>query len=199
MISVPAGTQTSMLKTRPIEGDPDSDILPALMAQDPAAFATLVNRHVSSLCAQAAQMLGDMHAAEDITQSVFIKTWEMLPDWKTDNARLTTWMRRVSTNMCLDYLRKKKPIYSDNVPDLADPLKSAEDRMVHDQKLQYVKARLETLPERQKAALTLFYYQELPHKMCAEIMELTVPAFESLLRRARLALKKSTLEDASPL
>jgi len=187
---MPATGPISLVK--PAHQDPDSDILPALMAQDSSAFAVLVDRHVSSLSAQAAQMLGDMHAAEDITQSVFLKTWEMLPGWRTGNARLMTWMRRVSTNLCLDYLRKKKPIYSDNVPEQADPERSAEEQLSREQRAQHVRNCLDQLSERQKAALTLFYYQELPHKTCADIMELTVPAFESLLRRARQSLKKTT-------
>ncbi len=175
--------------------DPDSDILPALMQQDQRAFAMLIDRHIKSLSAQSAQMLGDVHLAEDITQSVFLKTWQMLPNWQTGNAKLITWMRRVATNMCLDQLRKKKPIYTDTVPDRpgAEPLQ--DDHMVSTQQSETMSTAMGLLPERQKAALTLFYYQELPQKQCADIMELTVPAFESLLRRSRQALKKSLNPD----
>ena len=171
--------------------DPDSDILPALMAQDQGAFAMLMDRHIRSLSALCAQMLGDMHLAEDITQSVFLKTWQMLPNWQTGNAKLITWMRRVATNMCLDHLRKKKPIYTDNVPDQAGAEPLQDDHLAERQRSEQVFAAMDILPDRQKAALTLFYYQELPQKQCADIMELTVPAFESLLRRSRQALKTS--------
>lgn len=176
--------------------DPDTDILPALMAQDQRAFATLMDRHIKSLSALSAQMLGDMHLAEDITQSVFLKTWQMLPGWQTGNAKLITWMRRVATNMCLDHLRKKKPIYTDSVPEQAgfDPLQ--DDHMVSSERSEFMANAMGLLPERQKAALTLFYYQELPQKQCADIMDLTVPAFESLLRRSRQALKKTLNPDA---
>jgi len=81
-----------------IARDPDSDILPALIAQDQRAFAALMDRHIRSLSALSAQMLSDVHLAEDITQSVFLKTWQMLPTWQTGNAKLITWMRRVAKN-----------------------------------------------------------------------------------------------------
>lgn len=172
--------------------DPDSDILPALMQQEQRAFAILVDRHIRNLSAQAAQMLGDVHMAEDVTQTVFLKTWEMLPGWQTGNAKLVTWMRRVSTNLCLDILRKKKPVYTDQVPDIAGGETNAEESLSESERNRWVRKSMEALPDRQQAALTLFYFQELPQKACAEIMELTVPAFESLLRRARTTLKTTT-------
>lgn len=174
-----------------IARDPDSDILPALIAQDQRAFAALMDRHIRSLSALSAQMLSDVHLAEDITQSVFLKTWQMLPTWQTGNAKLITWMRRVATNMCLDHLRKKKPIYTDSLPERAGSEASQDDHLVSAERSEFVSTAMSVLPERQKAAITLFYYQELPQKQCADIMELTVPAFESLLRRSRQALKKS--------
>ena len=173
-------------------GDPDNDILPALIRQDQRAFSILVDRHISRLSAQAAQILGDVHQAEDVTQTVFLKTWEMLPNWETGNARLLTWMRRVSKNLCLDILRKKKPIYTDEVPDQSSDDLSAEQELTQAERNQWVRQSIQALPERQKVALTLFYYQELSQKACAEIMDLTVPAFESLLRRARQTLKLTT-------
>lgn len=179
--------------------DPDSDILPALMLQDQRAFAILVDRHIRNLSAQAAQMLGDVHMAEDVTQSVFVKTWEMLPNWQTGNAKLITWMRRVSTNKCLDIIRKKKPIYTDQVPDQASAEQSPEANLTESERSNWVRKSMDLLPERQKAALTLFYYQELSQKSCAEILDLTVPAFESLLRRARQALKTTTSQSGRQL
>ena len=179
--------------------DPDNDILPALMVQDQRAFAILVDRHIKNLSAQAAQMLGDVHMAEDVTQSVFVKTWEMLPNWQTGNAKLITWMRRVSTNKCLDIIRKKKPIYTDQVPDQASAEQSPEANLTESERSNWVRKSMDLLPERQKAALTLFYYQELSQKACAEILDLTVPAFESLLRRARQALKTTTSQSGRQL
>jgi len=134
-------------------------------------------------------MLGDQYAAEDIVQTVFMKTWQMLPAWRKGEAKLITWMRRVATNMCLDYLRKHKPVYTDQVPDIASETSSQEFRLGEQEDRQHILSLMDKLPERQRAALTLSYYQELSLKEGSEIMELGVSAYESLLRRARMSLK----------
>ena len=56
---------------------------------------------MTTLYNQAYYMLGDQMAAEDITQTVFMKTWQNIETWKTGDAKLITWMRRVATNACL--------------------------------------------------------------------------------------------------
>ena len=171
--------------------DPDSDIIPLIAGGDQTAFAVLVDRHIGSLSALAAQMLGNVHSAEDITQTVFLKTWQMIPNWEPGRAKLITWMRRVATNLCLDQLRKHGPVYTDNVPDSPALDPSPEDSLADFEDANWIKQKLQILPDRQKAALTLFYYQELSLKEGAATMEISVDAFESLLRRARQSLKKA--------
>ena len=160
------------------------------MAGDQKAFAILVDRHVSGLSALAAQMLGDVHMAEDIVQSVFLKTWQMLPKWETGNAKLITWMRRVTVNACLDHLRKHKPVYTDRLPDTPSRDNDPEQNLNQSQKRSHIKTMMLALPERQSAAMSLFYFQELSLQDSAEVMNISPSAFESLLRRARTTFKK---------
>lgn len=179
--------------------DPDDDIIPQIARGDQQAFAVLVDRHVRSLSALCAQMVGDVHNAEDITQAVFLRTWQMLPNWQPGQAKLITWMRRVATNLCLDHLRKHKPIYTDSVPDNPSSDPNPEDSMAKTQHTDWVRHKLAFVPERQKMALTLFYFQELSQKESAETMNITVDAFESLLRRARKTLKQLIQNEAKSL
>jgi len=109
--------------------DPDHDLLPGLQNGQETALAKLMDRHLKTITAIGFYMLGDTSLAEDVAQSTFLKLWQIAPNWKpgqaTSNwkpgqATLLTWMRRVATNDCLDRLRKKRPIYSDNVPEQTD-------------------------------------------------------------------------------
>jgi len=95
-------------------------------------------------------MLGDQMAAEDITQSVFLKTWVHMPNWQPGRAKLLTWMRRVATNACLDVLKKKKPIYTDTVPDMSDEADTPFQALEKVQQSDYVKAALGRLPDNQR-------------------------------------------------
>lgn len=138
---------------------------------------------------QAFYMLGDQMAAEDVTQTVFLKTWEHIQDWEAGSAKLITWMRRVTKNACLDILKKKKPIYTDTVQDMEDASESPFENLSEVQRSERIKAALGQLPDNQRAALTLSYYQGVSQREGSSIMEISESAYESLLVRARKALK----------
>jgi len=135
-------------------------------------------------------MLGDNALAEDVAQESFLKLWQNAPRWQDGNAKLLTWLRRVATNACLDRLRKKGPIYSDALPELADERASAEAALHQDQRAARVQKALGRLPDRQRAAISLSYYQEVSQKEGADILGVSQKAYESLLVRARKALRR---------
>ena len=169
--------------------DPDADLIFGLRAGDERALSSLMDRHMSAIHKLAFYMLGDQMAAEDITQSVFLKTWTHMPTWQTGQAKLLTWMRRVATNACLDALKKKKPIYTDDVPDVNDEADTPFEALARVQQRQYVQAALGALPDNQRAVVTLSYYQAVSQKEGAAILEISEGAYESLLVRARKNLK----------
>jgi len=149
-----------------------------------------MDRHMNRLHALAAYMLGDAVMAEDVCQTVFIKTWEMAPTWTQGQAKLITWMRRVTTHQCLDILKKHSPVYPGDVPDVEDMHISAVDDMIANEEAMRVKLALDQLGYRQKAAIILSYYDQQTQKDAASIMQISESAYESLLVRARKTLKK---------
>ncbi|WUK17234.1 sigma-70 family RNA polymerase sigma factor [Kitasatospora sp. NBC_00374] len=84
-----------MLAIRAGEGDDD-------------AFATLVDRHITSLLALATHLMGNRHDAEDTVQDAFLSAWRRLPQFRGD-AAFRTWMYRIVTNRCLSVLRRRPP------------------------------------------------------------------------------------------
>jgi len=169
--------------------DPDIDLLPGLRLGQEQALSRLMDRHLKTIKTIGFYMLGDESLAEDVAQSTFLKLWQIAPKWETGNATLLTWMRRVTTNDCLDRLRKKGPIYSDSVPEQMDSGPTALDVIQADDVARSVRAALETLPANQRAAITWSYYQSVSQKEGAEILEVGEKAYESLLSRARKNLK----------
>lgn len=127
--------------------------------------------------------------AEDISQSVFLKTWRNISKWEAGQAKLITWMRRVATNACLDYLRKKKPIYTDTVPEVIDQADTPFEALSRQNQSKRIKTALQKLSDRQRIAVTLSYYQELNQREGAAAMDISEGAYESLLVRGRKALK----------
>jgi len=185
--------QSGIEKLRPVS-DPDADLLPGLARGETTAVSALMDRHLKTVHALCYYMLGDTHLAEDVTQSVFFKTVQMIPSWKVGSARLLTWMRRTATNACLDILRKKKPVYMDDVPEMATTAASPFDALARQQQQRRVKAALMGLPDQQRAAITLCYYQGVSQKEGAQILGIGEKAYESLLSRGRATLKSHILK-----
>ena len=186
--------------TKPIDNsagvsDPDADLIFGLTAGDERALAGLMDRHMTTIHKMAFYMLGDQMSAEDITQTVFLKTWERAKDWEPGQAKLLTWMRRVTRNACLDFLKKKKPIYTDTVPEIEDSANSPFESLSQSEQSRRVGAALGQLPENQRAALTLSYYQGVSQREGASVMDVSESAYESLLVRARKALRIILADD----
>lgn len=180
---------TVVANDRPDLLDPDSDIIPLIANGDQRAFRKLVDRHTNTLLTHANYMLGDTFAAEDVTQTVFLKTWQHMPKWVPGQAKLLTWMRRVCTNICIDRLRKKKALLMDTPPDMMDTGPRQTDIISNQETFKLVHAALQRLPETQRAAISLSYYQHVSQKDGALILNVTESAYESLLVRARKNLK----------
>ncbi len=183
--------------------DPDADILPDLAHGKPAALSALMDRHLKAVKATAHYMLGDEIMAEDIAQEVFLRAWKHAPNWQPGQAKFSTWLHRVTRNLCYDRLRKKKEIYRETVPDMVDESPEAsqvlQDQQNHSAQKSKIENALANLPERQRMAITLCHFQELSQIEAADILEVSVRAYESLLARARKNLKEQLQSHKSEL
>ena len=177
--------------------DPDADILLALgqgsQTEKSQALATLMDRHLKSIKSLAWHMMGDEMIAEDIAQETFLKAWKQAEKWEPGRAKFSTWLHRVTKNACFDQLRKKREIYSDNVPELQDETPNAAQNMMTQEtditQKHHIDQALRKLPERQLAAITLCHYENKSQSEAAEILEIGVRAYVSLLARARRNLR----------
>ena len=97
-------------------------------------------------------------------------------------------------NLCLDRLRQRARLSGEAVPERADSAPLADAAIAGEQDRGAVIRALDNLPERQRAAVVLTYYEELSNADAASIMEMNIKAFESLLLRARRALRHMLVE-----
>ena len=177
----------------------DDDTLMARVAlRDGEAFRTLVEGHAAKAHRIGWRMLGDATEAEDVAQEAMLKLWEQADKWQSGGAGVGAWLNRVATNLCLDRLRRRRFTSDEEVPERADESPLA-DALV-DEEAMRLKAMMavQALPDRQRAAIVLTYYEDCSNMAAAEILDMNVKAFESLLLRARQALKAS-LCDLRPM
>ncbi len=166
----------------------DETLLAAYAGGDQSAARVLTLRHTGPCLNLAFRMLSDRGEAEDVAQEAMLRLWKIAPDWRAGEAKISTWLYRVTRNLCTDRLRKRRNIGLDEAPEPADDTPGVEVRMMEGDRHDALQAALETLPDRQKLAITLRHLEELGNPEIASIMEISVEAVESLLSRGKRTL-----------
>ena len=171
--------------------DPDEQLLERIARGDTTAVSVLVSRKLPRLLSLGRRMLGDAIEAEDVAQETLLRTWKQAAVWVPGKARIDTWMHRVALNLCYDRLRRRRDTSSTDDVELIDPAESAPAKIEADQTASQVRAAIAALPDRQREAIQLTYYQELSNQDAAGVMNVSVEALESLLARARRSLRSA--------
>lgn len=166
----------------------DAELLARFAQGDRAAAQVLTARLAPVVYAQAFRMLGDRAEAEDITQDSLLRLWHAAPDWQAGQAKVTTWLYRVTSNLCIDKMRKSNRQSSDAVPEMPDDGPDMERRLQDRARAQALRAALSDLPDRQKQAMVLRHLEGLSNPDVAQIMQISVEAVESLMSRGKRCL-----------
>ncbi len=168
---------------------PSDDVLLGQFARgDAAAARVLTDRLGPRSFSVALRMLGSRAEAEDITQEAMMRLWKVAPEWVSGQAKVSTWLYRVTMNLCVDHLRKQKPYRLAEIPEPEDGQASVAERMQDDARKDALQLALSQLPERQRQAVVLRHIEELPNPEIAGIMGISVEAVESLTARGKRAL-----------
>ncbi|MBM3159659.1 MAG: RNA polymerase sigma factor [Bacteroidetes bacterium] len=176
-------------------------LIERLKQGDESAFRTLVEQYQDLVYNTALGIVQNQSDAEDVAQEVFIQVFRSIGSFKSE-AKLSTWIYRITTTRSLDLLRAKKskkrfgpltrlweteeesPV--ENISDFNHPGVSLERK----EEAAQLMAAITQLPENQKVAFILHKLEGLSYLEIAEIMGNTLPAVESLMHRARLNLRK---------
>ena len=169
----------------PQTGDDDDRLLQGVAAGDRSAFAKLRERHLNRVFSLALRVTGSRADAEDAAQEAFTRAWRKAANWQPGEAKFSTWLYRVTMNLCIDTRRKPRSEQLDPELPLADPQPGAESQLMAAEREAQVRAAMAALPERQREAMALCYTLGLSNAEAAATMEISVKAYESLLVRAK--------------
>jgi RNA polymerase sigma-70 factor (ECF subfamily) len=176
--------------------EPRSDemLMAAIATGDQLAFARLVERHLARTVGLATRLMGSRADGEEIAQEAFARVWSHAARWRPlgagGNARFTTWLYRIVVNLAID--RKRRPVHA-AMDDVDEPVDEADDGFVRIHRRQIsdaVTVAMMQLPERQRVALALCFFEGMSNIEAGVIMSLSVGAVESLLVRARRSLRQ---------
>lgn len=195
-----------------------------VQAADHDAFRALVARHATALHRFAYRLMRNSSDAEDVAQETFLRVWQRAATWETDRVRFSTWLFRIAHNLCVDRFRRDArlttlaptvlaAVIDDGVINGAASERAASDHAASDgatvssasdgaasidaaTRRAHVQRALAALPERQRTALALCFYQGFSNQEAAAILDVSVDALESLLSRARRTLRTQLAEHA---
>jgi len=182
-----------------MQDDSDDALMRRAGSGDKAAFALLVRRHLARATALAQRITGNRSDAEEIVQEAFLRCWQKAPEWRPANdraanegsatAQFGTWLYRVLVNLCLDRRRRPQPVEIEAAEMVADDAADGFDETARGETSRRVQTAMAQLPERQRAALALCYFEGMGNIEAAAMLDISIGALESLLVRARRALR----------
>jgi RNA polymerase sigma-70 factor, ECF subfamily len=173
---------------------PESEIIRKAVSGDRNAFRSLVEKHQAFVYAVACRFLSTKGDAEDVTQETFIRLWKNISKYRADN-KLTTWLYKIVSNLCLDHLKSRRKIDSaSNALDkheytLAAPAQ-ADDPLLKEEFAKLVTQVSEALTPKQKAVFILRDLEDLEVSEVCEILGMSAGNVKSNLYYARLKISK---------
>ncbi|WP_407120170.1 RNA polymerase sigma factor [Bradyrhizobium sp. STM 3561] len=170
--------------------DEDSELLDRLAAGDEVAFRALVERHIDRAYAIALRIVGNAADAEDVVQDTMLKIWSHRGRWQHGRAKFSTWLYRVISNRCIDLRRRPRTENVDTVPEVADGQPDAASVIERNELNGILELAMQRLPEQQRIAVILSYHENMSNGEIAQVMDTTVAAVESLLKRGRQQLRQ---------
>ena len=186
--------------------DPDSEnardvelMLQIQATGDHELFRELIERHQTAVIGTVAKMLGSNNQAEDLAQQVFLRLWKSRERYKP-TAKFTTFLYTITRNLVFNESRRKsrrkessldaqKEDFALEIP--ANPNQQPDNEQLMTELGEDIEQAIAELPEKQRMAVILRRYQNLPYEEIATVLDLTVSAVKSQLFRARTTLRES--------
>ena len=169
----------------------DSADVALAAAGDRQAFERLYHAHSSRVFTLCARMSGSRSRGEELTQDVFVRTWEKLPQFRGESA-FSTWLHRLAVNVVLN-ARKTEGKHASRTEqsDVEDERRDEMSRApLHIERMDLAEA-ISKLPEGARKVFVLHDVEGYKHEEIAEMMGITSGGSKAQLHRARLLLREA--------
>lgn len=168
---------------------PDEVLLDRFAKGHADAARILTMRLAPRVLSQATRLLSNPAEAEEVAQEAMLRLWKQAPDWETGRAQVSTWLYRVTANLCTDRLRRRRRnVALDAVAEPEDTGPSVARQMQDRARADALQDALASLPERQAQAVALRHLEGLSNPEIGEILGCEVRAVESLIARGKRGL-----------
>ncbi len=188
--------------------DDDVALVSAAQKGDMVAFEQLVARHRDKIYARAYSMMRNEEEAIDLSQEAWVKGWQRLVQFQGDSS-FTTWMTRITINLCLDQLRRKKRQRTESIEEMDEESGGVERQMPvvtvnPTERLERAELRvridqaLSQLSEAHRTVLVLCEFEQMEYKTIAKTMNCSIGTVMSRLFYARRKMAASLKDLQKP-
>lgn len=171
-------------------GPTDASLVLAIRSGDEAAIARVYDRYSAIVYSVALRVVGDTGAAEDILQEVFLQLWRNPDVFDSSRGSLGPWLAVIARNRAIDILRKRRP-----ETEITDLVVSTDTDLFRGVELkrtvEKVRAAMGAMPEPQRSALEMSFFQGLTHGEIAEKTREPLGTIKTRIRSGLLALRKA--------
>jgi len=166
------------------------------MPEDQISFDQLAEFYSAEIFAYLWRMMGDEVDAEDCLQEAFLRAYRAYPRLRAGSNH-RAWLYKIATNVAYTQLRHRSRLEKQTTPlkwELQANIPSPHDQLEQSERIAQVAALVETLPNKQKAALMMRKYQDLPYTQIAEILECSPDAARANVYQALKRLRACIVE-----
>ncbi len=166
----------------------DAELVELVVKGDHKAFEELLNRYQNAVTNFAFRILQNSSETEDIVQEVFLRLYRTVNTYN-ESSNLQTYLFTITKNLCIDYYRKKKPMITNEPPEVAYH-DNTEKKIYSLEMRDRVEKIIAGLPKNQRAAIHLCYEHSMSYQEISEVMGVTVNSTQSLIYRGRKKIRE---------
>lgn len=176
----------------------DAELMLRVRDGDQASFGLLLERHRGPVIHFMYRMVQNQAVSEELAQEVFLRVYRSRATYEP-TAKFTTWLFRIATHLALNWIRdgrneKLQESLDEETSEgatrqVADRGRTVEQELVYQAKLREVRAAIECLPAKQRAAVMMHKYEEMEYSQIAGVLSCSESAVKSLLFRAYESLR----------
>lgn len=152
------------------------------------AFSEIMQITMNKTLALTYKYTQDMESAKDMTQETYIAIWEHIKDFKGE-AKFESWLYRIASNKCLNYLKKVKRVSFNNEME-QQPVDNPEKQLITKELKEETLYFMSQLPSQQRIVFELRFYKELKFDEIAKITQKAVGTVKTLYREAVIKLRR---------
>ena len=168
----------------------EQQLVQRAISGDSEAFGALYTLYLDSIYRYVYFRVGDAHESEDLTEEIFVKAWEALPEYQVRQYPFKSWLYLIAHNLTVDYYRMHKPLplAALDLNDSGALLRATEDAVEREEILKTLAAGILRLTEEEQQIIILRFVEGLSHQEVAGIIGKSVEACRVFLHRALIKL-----------